>query len=645
MNPEVQDFSWRIGGPQGSGVDSAARMFAQAFAMGGLEVFGRREYYSNIKGRHSYYDIRVSERTHRSHRDQVHLLTTFEAESLARHALAVVEGGGILYDEKSGEVPLERITFLDRRVREDLRALLQEHQQPETTAGLLHLAREKGVHLFPIPYSQLTADVASEAGVPAGLAQRTLNTLAVALSAALLRFPKDFVKEAVARIFRGKDKVIALNVVAVDVAYRFVEDTFQEVPFHFRLSPREGADPRILVNGTQAVAMGKIAFGLTFQTYYPISPATDESVYLEAHRSFPLNNGQEGSVVVVQTEDEISAITMATGAALAGARSATATSGPGFALMVEGLGWAGINEVPVVITLYQRGGPSTGMPTRTEQGDLHFVVEAGHGEFPRLVLASGDLEEAFLDAGRALNYAEQFQMPVIHLLDKALSSTTQTVPPFRADALPIDRGKWAHPDSEARPPFPRFQDSDDGISPRVIPGTPGGQHWVTGGEHTVEGRVTEDPVIRVMQMDKRARKLTTVLRTLSQEEKFRVWGDPGAAFTLLSWGSTKGVILDTLELFQARGIPLRFIQVRLLAPFPAEELQPLLATASPLVDVELNGTGQLARILRMETGRDVDFHILKYTGRPISVEELTRALEQILNGTAQRRIVLMQPFE
>ncbi len=645
MNPEVQDFSWRIGGPQGSGVDSAARMFAQAFAMGGLEVFGRREYYSNIKGRHSYYDIRVSERAHRSHRDQVQLLTTFEAESLVRHAHAVVEGGGILFDEKSAEMPLERITFLDRRVREDLLRMLREQGQPETAQGLLHLARERGVHLFPIPYTQLTAEVAKAAGVPAGLAQRTLNTLAVALSAALLRFPEDYVKEAVARIFRGKDRVIDLNVVAVDVAYRYVSDHFQEVPFQFRLHPKENAEPRILVNGTQAVAMGKIAFGLTFQTYYPISPATDESVYLEAHRSFPLKNGEQGSVVVVQTEDEISAITMATGAALAGARSATATSGPGFSLMVEGLGWAGINEVPVVITLYQRGGPSTGMPTRTEQGDLHFVVEAGHGEFPRIVLASGDLEEAFLDAGRALNYAEQFQMPVIHLLDKALSSTTQTVPPFQADALPLNRGKIHTPDSSSSPPFHRFQDSEDGISPRVLPGTPGGQHWVTGGEHTVEGRVTEDPVIRVMQMDKRARKITTVLNTLSQEEKFRVWGDPEAAFTLLSWGSTKGVILDTLERFEKRGIPLRFVQIRLISPFPAEELRPLLDSASPLVDVELNGTGQLARILRMETGREVDYHILKYTGRPISVEELTEALDRILNGTAERRIVLMQPFE
>lgn len=217
-----------------------------------------------------------------------------------------------------------------------------------------------------------------------------------------------------------------MNVRAVKLTYDFVRDTFRTQDFHFRLVPEETSERRLLVNGNQAVALGKLAAGMTFQTYYPISPATDESVYLEAHETFPATNGEEGSVIIVQTEDELAAVTMASGAALTGARSATATSGPGFSLMAEGLGWAGINEVPLVVTLYQRGGPATGMPTRSEQGDWQFAIHAGHGEFPRIVMASGDNTEAFYDAAQAFNYAERYQMLVIHLLDKALASTMQT---------------------------------------------------------------------------------------------------------------------------------------------------------------------------------------------------------------------------
>src|SRR5919108_4900528 len=303
--------------------------------------------------------------------------------------------------------------------------------------------------------------------------------------------------------------------------------------------------------------------------YYDVRVAPRE---LTCHRS------EEGSVLVVQTEDELAAVTMASGAALTGARSATATSGPGFSLMAEGLGWAGINEVPLVVTLYQRGSPSTGMPTRSEQGDLQFAIHAGHGEFPRIVLASGDIQEAFYDAAQAFNYAERYQMVVIHLLDKALASMTQTVPPFEVAALCIERGEIYAPRNGAQShgSYARFAPTESGVSPRALLGQPGGMHWLTGGEHTALGRVTEDPVVRERMMEKRARKLALAAREIPVEEKLHVYGDRGAAFTVVSWGSNKGGILETLERLAHDGIAARLVQVRIFLPFPTGGIMPLL---------------------------------------------------------------------
>ena len=351
--------------------------------------------------------------------------------------------------------------------------------------------------------------------------------------------------------------------------------------------------------------------------------------------------------IIVQTEDELAAVTMASGAALTGARSATATSGPGFSLMAEGLGWAGINEVPLVVTLYQRGSPSTGMPTRSEQGDLQCAIHAGHGEFPRIVMASGDLHEAFYDAAQAFNYAERYQMLVIHLLDKALASTTQTVQPVAVESLHIERGEVYAPGNRQHHngSFARFAPTASGISPRALLGQPGGMHWLTGGEHTMYGRVTEDPVVRERMMEKRARKLALAAREITAEEKLHVYGNRGAAFTIVSWGSNKGGILEALERLADDGIAARLVQVRLLWPFPTEEMMPLLEAATPLVVVESNFSGQLAQLLREQTGRASDYLVVKYNGRPMSGQELYQAFKSVHAGTSERRVVLRNPYE
>lgn len=647
MTTNPEELAWRVGGPQGSGVDTAAGIFQRACALGGLNVFGRREYYSNIKGRHSYFDVRVAHRPVHIHSDQVQLLTTFDNETLTRHAISVVEGGALFYSSKDADTEIHKVTFLDARVKDDLAVYLDDKGLPPTTAGLLEDARQRGVQTYEADYDKIVELIADHLGVPQALASRTMNTLAVAMSLALVEYQRKYLYDALAKTWPGRQKIIDMNVAAVDLAYEFVRDTYDTSKFDARLTPSETKEPRILINGTQAVAMGKIAGGLTFQSYYPISPATDESVFLEAHETFPSKDGEESSVVVVQTEDEISAVTMAAGAALTGARSSTATSGPGLALMVEGLGWAGNNEVPLVLTLYQRGGPSTGLPTRSEQGDLWLALNAGHGEYPRIVFASSDIDEAFYDAAESFNYAERYQTVVIHILDKSLSSKTMAVPLYNVDAIDIDRGILAAPNGDpgSTDPFPRFEVTESGISPRPLHGNPGQMHWLTGGEHTPFGRVTEDPVVREQQMEKRMRKLETAAREIPVDKKFRVYGNPEAEFTVFSWGSNKGGILEAIEQLAEDGIDARLVQVRLMSPFPTAELEEVLATAKPLVAVEANFSGQLAQVLRQHTGIGCDNLIVKYNGRPMSGRELRNAFRAIAAGDADSKIVLRNPNE
>ena len=647
MTNNHDELAWRIGGPQGSGVDTAAGIFQRACALGGLNVFGRREYYSNIMGRHSYFDVRVAHHPVHSHCDEVQVLTTFEDESLARHATSVVEGGALFYSAKDAEVEVQAITYLDTRAKDDLIAYLEERGLPATLRGLIEDSQQRGVQTYEADFGKIVELLADHLNIAQALAARTMNTLAVAMSLALVDYQRSYVYDALAKTWPGRQKIVDMNVAAVDMAYQFVRDTYDTSKFEHRLTPSGSKEPRILLNGNQAVAMGKIAAGLTFQSYYPISPATDESVYLEAHETFPTTNGEEGSVLVVQTEDEISAVCMAAGAALTGARSATATSGPGFALMVEGLGWAGNNEVPLVITLYQRGGPSTGLPTRSEQGDLFLALNAGHSEFPRIVLASSDLDEAFYDAAAAFNYAERYQTVVVHILDKSLSSKTMSVPPYDLEQIHIDRGEVASLNGAGEPGslYPRFAPTESGITPRPLLGMAGGMHWLTGGEHTQYGRVTEDPVIREQQMEKRMRKLETAAREIPLEEKLQVYGDPEADFTVLSWGSNKGAIVEAIEMLAEEGLAARLIQVRIMSPFPAAELEEVLATAKPLVGVEANFSGQLAQVLRQHTGIACDKLVVKYNGRPMAGRRLHETFKTIMDGTDETKIVLRNPNE
>ncbi|MFP3304861.1 MAG: transketolase C-terminal domain-containing protein, partial [Vulcanisaeta sp.] len=383
----------------------------------------------------------------------------------------------------------------------------------------------------------------------------------------------------------------------------------------------------LVASGNDVIATAKIVAGVRFQAYYPITPAADESFTLEEYEAL----GGEGSIVVFQTEDELAAINAAIGAALTGARSSVATSGPGFDLMVEGLGWAGQNEVPVVVTYYQRGGPSTGQPTRGGQSDLLSSVFASHGEYPRIVLASGDHEEAFYDAIDAFNYAETYQVPVIHLVDKFLANTIATIPLPNLDGIRIVRGKLA---PKGLTEYKRF-DLSSVISPRAFLGDY--VMWYSGDEHDEYGHIDEDPINRIRMFDKRMKKLDLIEKEIPEERRYSYFGSERPDIVIVGWGFVKGVALKAIEELSGEGIKASYYHIRMFIPFPRESITKIAGEVGvdKLVAVEHNYQAQASRLVAMNTGITVGKSVVKYTGRPIYVHELVNAIKNIMRGSVR----------
>lgn len=642
----VNSISWLIGGPQGSGVDSAANIFAKTCAKEGFHIFGKREFYSNIKGEHSYFTIRISDKPVNSHLEEVNVLVSFDAETVFRHADKVSEGGMIIYDSSLSETVLEEVPTIDFEASNRIRKLLEDSGQSINLNGMVEFAKSRGCMVYGLPYFEMLETVAKNMNDPKlSKISRVVNVMAISASISLLGIKNDMLISAIQEVFGSKPKLLTSNIEAAKYAHSYIGTKYDAKNIKYKITAKDALKDYLLLSGSQAAAIGKILGGCRFQTYYPITPASDESEFLESNQIIDQVDGKNGSIVVVQTEDEIAAITMAIGASLTGVRTATATSGPGFSLMAEALGWAGMNEVPLVVTMYQRAGPSTGLPTRHEQSDLLFAINAGHGEFPKLVLASGDIEESFYDAIKAFNFAEIFQLPVIHLLDKAISSSIQTCKRF-SNNLDIERGDFKNSidrnQSEgAAGHFQRFKLDESPISTRVPIGTENAIFWNTGDEHTEEGHISEDPENRNKMMDKRMKKLNLALEKINQDDMAVCHDfDSDGKNVIISWGSTKGAILEALEKLSKEGNKMKFIQIRLLYPFPTETVKKFLKDAKLVIDVEMNYTSQLGSLVQQNTGREIDYRIVKYNGRPMSTTEIYIALKAILSGNNERRIVL-----
>ncbi len=612
-----RELSWVIGGPQGGGINASAEIYAKALMRGGLYVFANIEFHSNIMGKHSYYRVTAAPIPVRSHVDEIHMLVALDQETLfgdaperkhypshRGHVHQVAPGGGIVYD---ADLKLEPGRF----GRDD-------------------------VHLYPIPYLVILEEALERLG-KGGQSRKYLvmkNTVALGASLGLIGFEPELLVDTIRDSFKGrKAEAAEMNVLAVQTAAGYARRHFSDLPRRqLQPAPPQERPKRILVRGVQAVGIAKLKAGLGLQTYYPISPATDESVYLEA-------KGPDYQLTVVQCEDEIASINMAVGAAHMGIRAATSTAGPGFSLMPEGLGFAAITEAPgPVIFLWQRGGPSTGLPTRTEQADLQFALHPTHGDFPHIVIAPGDMEEAFYDSFESFNWADRYQVPVIVLLEKFLASSYWTLDGIDMSRLKIDRGLVYRPASPDKDGYRRHAITTDGVSPRALPGSPGGIFSTTSDEHDPQGHITEGVENRIAMMRKRMSKLETAARQIPDAFKFKLHGPAEADLTLVGWGATKGAILDAMPELEAEGRRVNFLQIRLMRPFPAGTISRLLRRAKQTVLVEANYSAQLGSLLREQTGVAMSHQVLKYDGRPFSRNEI---VEGVGTAIAQRKKEVM----
>jgi 2-oxoglutarate ferredoxin oxidoreductase subunit alpha len=624
-------LTWMIGGPQGSGINASAEVFAKACSRAGLRVYANIEYHSNIMGKHSFYRVRVDDEDIRSYRDTADILVALDDETLTGdghhrrwpthfgHLHEINEGGGVIYDSEIEFQPKDS-------GRADLR-------------------------FYPVPFMELIKKALEEVGKgeQARRYEVMKNTVGLGASLALCDYPFDLVAEVIRSQFKGKrSEVGELNVRAARLAFEHVKQHDSAKDFPYTLKPGSEPKARILAKGYEIAAIAKLKAGCSFQTYYPISPATDESVFLERHQ-------RDYNLLVVQCEDEISSINMAVGAAHMGVRVATATSGPGFALMVEGIGFASITEAPgPVLVLYQRGGPSTGMPTRQEQGDLQFALHPAQGDFPHIVTAPGDLRESYQDIFSAFNWAERYQMPIIVLSDKKLASVYTTIDKLELKYDKIDRGErftgseWTALDAKGPndsanghsgngkaadvKEYLRYALTKDGISPRSRPGIPGGRFWVTSDEHDPDGHITEGVEMRMAMMHKRMGKLALVQKAIPQDQQYALHGPADAELTVVAWGSTKGTILDAIRVLETQGMKINFLQCRLMKPFPAEAVGNILRKAKHIVSMEENYSGQLASLVTEHTGILIKDRINKYDGRPFSEDEVVRALTNAYSG-------------
>ena len=629
------DLTWLIGGPQGSGVESGANIFSKVCAGVGYQIFGKREFYSNIKGEHSYFAVRISDKKIHSNVNDINMMVAFDAEMIFRHMDEVVEGGAIIYDSDLEKTTTDEVHTLDLFFKSRLEKYLKSKNKEFSIKGILETAKERGVILLPVSFREILSKLAEDTNNPRlkGMI-RMFNVIGVSLSLGVLGLEPKPLLDSIESIFSKKPKVADINKQAATYAYNFAAAKFDKINISLNSVTKE--PDTILVQGHQGTAIGKMVSGCRFQPYYPITPASDESVYLESNELLTIREDRPGSTVVVQTEDEISAIGMMIGGALTGTRSSTCTSGPGFSLMAESMGWAGINEVPCVITNYQRSGPSTGLPTRHGQDDLLFAINAGHGEFPRIVYASGDIEESFYDTGKCFNFSDVFQVPVIHLLDKFISSSVITCKRFDPEKVNIDRGKLL--EKIEKKPYKRFELTPDGISPRSKLGLEDGIFWNTGDERDEDGHISEDPQMRIKMMDKRLSRFDLILKQIPKEDQVVSFGM--AEHCIISWGSAKGPILDAIDMLKKENINIGFIQLKLLHPFPTKYVKELLKDAKTIIDVEANYTGQLGSLFKQNLGRDVDYFILKFTGRSMNSTEVYDSLKKIIENKAEKREIL-----
>ena len=578
-------LSWKIGGQQGEGIESAGEILASTLNRLGYYLYGYRQFSSRIKGGHTDNKLRISISPLAAISDTLEILVAFDQETLDISAKEVGPNGVIIADAAFSPI------------------ITTDNQALFCAVNLTELAKQSGDSM-------------------------RRNVVALGATAAVLGLSPALFEAVLEDWYQTKgEATVSGNKAAFHAGYLAVQEHHPEVFHHLPLAPGDG-QARLFIIGNEAIALGAIAGGCRFLSAYPITPSSEIMEYMIKH--LPALGG-----VAVQTEDEISACTMAIGAAYAGARAMTASSGPGLSLKTEAIGLAGMTETPLVVVNTQRGGPSTGLPTKHEQSDLLAMLFSTHGEIAKIVLAPSTVEEAFYDAAEAFNLAEEYQCPVILLSDLQLSLGLQTAEPYDLSRVQIRRGKLATPADlpELSNPdyFKRYAPTADGISLRPLPGMKNGIHHATGLEHADTGKPFEGIENRKQQMEKRLRKTST----LPDHFPLPVWTDITAAqadVLLVGMGSTRGVISETAQQLRENGLTVNQAHLRLLWPFPAAQLAVAAATAKKIIVIENNATGQLARLIKMELPQHSSLlhSVLKYDGTPFTPAEIFHQSKELI---------------
>ncbi|WP_280770923.1 2-oxoacid:acceptor oxidoreductase subunit alpha [Salipaludibacillus daqingensis] len=580
-----QSIEWMVGGQQGEGIDSTGELFAKTLVKYGYSVSTYKQFMSRIKGGHSNFKLKATKERNYYAGDKIDILLCLDKESLevnegylSDDAVVIREGKEISVTKNDGSMSYDILT---------------------------------------VPMKK----IATELGNP--LAK---NMIAIGISSALIDLPKDLLSHFISEIFAKKgDGVIQTNIQAVQKGYDLTNEHLSH-----RISSLEKSDKtdQLFISGNEATAFGSLMAGCRFLSAYPITPASEVMEWLA--KELPAVGG-----TVMQVEDEIAGICFAIGANYSGVRAMTSTSGPGLSLKTEALGMAGMTEVPIVIVNSQRGGPSTGLPTKHEQSDLQQMIYGTHGEIPRIVLYPATIEDAFYIAAESFNLAEIYQCPVIVGLDLGLSMNKMTIPSFDHSRVNIDRGKLITNEEAAEYDeafFKRYRLTDDGISPRPKPGMKNGLHLTSSNEHGEDGYISEDPELRVKMMRKRLEKVKNAM--IQEPFKLQSSGDikpEDADVLLVGMGSTYGAIGESMiQLNEEGNETYAHLHIQQLYPLPLNELTSLFKNKK-IITVENNYNGQLLLLLRQYLPiHEHSDSIVQFDGNPFMIKTVLEQMKKVV---------------
>jgi len=573
-----KSIEWMVGGQQGDGIDSTGEMFAKALVKSGLHVSTYKQFMSRIKGGHTNYKIKATIEKNFYAGEEVDVLLCLDKETLPANLHQLKKGSVVITEGRETKVELSELGYI----------------------------------LAEFPLKQM----ATELGNP-----MAKNMIALGISGALFSVERKHFHEFIEDIFAKKgNDVISSNKKAIDKGYELQKEYLDAHGMKVDFVLEETKD-HLFISGNEATAFGSLMAGCRFLSAYPITPATEVMEWLA--KELPGVGG-----TVMQVEDEIAGICFAIGASHSGARAMTSTSGPGLSLKTEALGMAGMAEVPLVIVNSQRGGPSTGLPTKHEQSDIQHMIYGGHGEFPRIVLYPATIEDAFYVAMESFNLAEKYQCPVIIALDLGMSMNKMTVPSFDPTRVGIDRGKLLSSDEASafdEPHFKRYRLTEDGISPRPLPGMKDAVHTTSSNEHDESGYISENTDNRVAMMKKRMDKI----KDASIQNPYKT-GNENGDIVLIGMGSTYGVIQEAVMNLKNEGMEVEHIHIQQLFPLPSKELQDVIGNRK-VITIENNFNGQLLNWIKQHIPiHDRCDSIIKYDGNPFTAAEIVNQLKEMV---------------